>query len=335
MISLKLYYRKENEKMAEEIVSDIFRIPLPLPNLSLESINVYLLKADKGWILVDTGMDHPQVYTELRQQLESMGGGLEKIKLIILTHNHPDHSGLAGRIQEKTNATIAIHKDDIKGDAVDDAPTIDTTLIRTGLSENRIKQLMEMGQQMSRTSKPFRPDWLLKGNEQITAGRSTFQVLLTPGHTPGHVCLYDREREILLSGDHVLPNTTPNIGYGPHNPLGKYIVSLREVKDLPIRIAFPSHGGSIDNTKKRVNEILAHHEFRISQILAVVDSSNQTALSIASKLDWKGGSVSWSNMKSDEQSMALLETLAHLEFIVNQQKISKIETKDFMFFQAI
>src|SRR5699024_10219602 len=174
--------------MAEEIIPGILRLPLPLPNLPLDGVNLYLLQTDDGWILVDTGMDHPQSFKEINRQLNTIGVGLDDIQLILLTHNHPDHSGMAGRLQAETNAPLAIHENAVKENMDDHLSTIDKTLVRNGLSEDRIIQLMKMGQQMGETSKPFQPDWLLKGDECIPAGMYRFQVLSTPGHSPGHVC---------------------------------------------------------------------------------------------------------------------------------------------------
>lgn len=321
--------------MAEEIIPGIFRLPLPLPNLPLDGVNLYLLQTDDGWILVDTGMDHPQSFKELNRQLDEIGVGMDDIQLILLTHNHPDHTGMAGRLQEKTNATIAIHENDVEANMDDQSKTIEETLLRNGLSEDRIIQLKKMGQQMGATSKPFQPDWLLKGDERIPAGEYHFQVLLTPGHSQGHVCLYDRERQVLLSGDHILPKITPNIEYGPHDPLADYLSSLKKIQALPVRLALPSHGREIDHTEQRIKEMITHHEVRISDIShALGGARKRTALDIASDLQWKGGSVSWADMDGEEQSMALLETLVHLQYMVNKGSIKKTESNAFDYYRA-
>jgi|SRR5690625_911178 len=320
--------------MAEEIIPGILRLPLPLPNLPLDGVNLYLLQTDDGWILVDTGMDHPQSFKELNRQLDEIGVSMDDIQLILLTHNHPDHTGMAGRLQEETNATLAIHENDVKANMEDQSTRIEETLVLNGLSKDRIIQLKKMGQQMGETSKPFHPDWLLKGDERIPAGKYHFQVLLTPGHSQGHVCLYDQERQVLLSGDHILPKITPNIEYGTHDPLADYLSSLKKIQALPVRLALPSHGKQIDHTEQRIKEMIIHHEVRISDILHVLGARKRTALDIASDLQWKGGSISWADMDGEEQSMALLETLVHLRYMVNKGSIKQTESHDFDYYRA-
>lgn len=319
--------------MAEEIFPGIYRLSLPLPNLSLDGVNVFLLQTDDGWILVDTGLNHPQSYQELNRQLDTIGIRKDEIQLIVLTHNHPDHSGMAGRLQAESNAALAVHENDAEGNK-HGSTKIDKTLVRNGLSEDRIVQLKKAGQQMEGMSKPYRADWVLKGDEHISAGRYCFQVIWTPGHSPGHVCLYDRERQILLSGDHILPKITPNIGYGPNDPLADYLSSLKKIQALPVRIALPSHGEQINDTKQRIKEMIAHHQDRISEMLHVLGLHKRTAFDIASGLQWKGGSVSWADMDSEEQSMALLETLSHLQYMVNKKSVNKTESDDFVYYQA-
>lgn len=321
--------------MAEEIIPGIFRLPLSLPNLSLDGVNVYLLQTEDGWILVDTGMSHSQSYRELSQQLDAIGMGMDDIQLILLTHNHPDHTGMAGRLQTETNAMLAIHEKDVPENKYDSTSAIDKTLMRNGLLSDQIAQLMKAGQKMEKTSKPYRPDWLLKGDEFISAGKYHFQVLWTPGHSPGHVCLYDHEKEILLSGDHILPKITPNIGYGPHDPLADYLSSLRKIQKLPVHLSLPSHGEQINDTAKRIKEMITHHEERISRILQVLGLRKRTAVDIASGLQWKGGSVTWQEMDGEEKSMALLETLSHLQYMANTGSVEKVDSRDFVYFHAI
>jgi len=131
---------------------------------------------------------------------------------------------------------------------------------------------------------PTPPDVTLNGGEEVTAGDFTFRVLWTPGHSPGHICLYEPARKVLLSGDHILPGITPNVGLHPQSgtdPLGDYLRSLKEIRKMDISLVLPGHEEPFADVGKRIGELIRHHQQRNSNIIAKIRTEPKTAYQIA------------------------------------------------------
>ncbi|MDD5703415.1 MAG: MBL fold metallo-hydrolase, partial [Dehalococcoidales bacterium] len=176
------------------------------------------------------------------------------------------------------------------------------------------------------------PDVILHGGETISTGVFSFKVFFTPGHSPGHICLYEPDKKILLSGDHILPNITPHIGLHPQsgrNPLGDYINSLEGLKQLDTELVLPGHEITFTGLKQRIDKIIQHHQQRSSNILDKIKDEPKSAYQVATAMTWlsdKDG-ASWQKLEKWEKRSALLETLSHLEFMRFEGKAEKI-TRD-------
>ncbi|MDD5190231.1 MAG: MBL fold metallo-hydrolase, partial [Dehalococcoidales bacterium] len=161
------------------------------------------------------------------------------------------------------------------------------------------------------------PDIKLNGDETIDTGIFKLQVIWTPGHSPGHICLYDAADKIFFAGDHILPVITPNIGLPPHstaNPLGDFIKSLSELKKLDVKIVLPAHEKIFYDLGKRIDGIIHHHEVRKGEIMKALDSTGLTAYQISNSITWMPdmGGVKFENLWAGEKRAAVSETLAHL-----------------------
>src|SRR4030095_6023657 len=127
----------------------------------------------------------------------------------------------------------------------------------------------------------------LDGGEEITCGKFAFRVIWTPGHSAGHICLYDQRKKVLLSGDPVLPHITRSVGMHvqtPSNPLAYYLDSLRLIGKLEAELVLPGHGEPFNGLPERTAELLAHHQRRLDEILAMlarVAGSPRTGYEIA------------------------------------------------------
>ena len=164
---------------------------------------------------------------------------------------------------------------------------------------------------------PPKPDIRLSGGEKLAVGKFKLQVIWTPGHTKGNICVYDLGRShALFSGDHVLPTITPNISLTPNydgDPLGDYLVFDKAIGRLsPVSKVLPSHEFVFENLRKRLVEIKRHHKERLEDALHALNSGKAiSAYEVASKLHWYTGS--WEKLSAWEKRVALMETLAHLE----------------------
>ena len=135
------------------------------------------------------------------------------------------------------------------------------------------------------------PDRTVQDGDKIPTGCGDIEVIWTPGHSLEHICLYDRGRKILFSGDHILPITTPHVGsdpFSPADPLGNYFNSLEKVSQLDVDLVMPGHQHILRNLRKRVRQILEHHKKRLEDLLNILDSEEKTAYQLASKMSWVG-----------------------------------------------
>ena len=152
------------------------------------------------------------------------------------------------------------------------------------------------------------------GGETLAAGPYRLDVHWTPGHAPGHLCLHDPTLKLLLSGEHVLPHTTPTIGLHPFtdsDPLGDFIRSLRRTATLETDRTFPAHGESFGGVEPRMDQILAHHTNRSDDIRDVVSGPAKTGWNVARTIGWSVGDFKAFNVENT--TLAVLETLAHLK----------------------
>ena len=175
----------------------------------------------------------------------------------------------------------------------------------------------------------YRPDLLLEGGEVLEWRPFRFEVIWTPGHSPGLVCLYERQHQILLSSDHVLEGISPNIAYSAQHtgdPLDAYLRSLRLVRDLPVALVLPGHGAPFSDLTGRVDALEQHHEERLQAILDVVaKQEGQSAYAIASQLPWRGSAGGWQQLQPFDRLAALGETLAHVQYLTNQGRLHSRE----------
>jgi glyoxylase-like metal-dependent hydrolase (beta-lactamase superfamily II) len=308
-----------------EILPGIHQLKLPFPlQLDQLAVNAYLIQGDKGWLLVDTGWNTNQAFSAMERQLREIGLGFENIALILITHFHPDHYGLAGRLVQASNAKVALHhieKDFIDSRYMNMNGLLDQTagILRTnGVPEKDLPRLQKASLGVRQYVSPVSPEVVLQGGEVINQGPFQFEVVWTPGHSPGHVCLLERSRKVLISGDHVLPATFPNVGLhsqsGP-DPLPNYLRSLRALEELDVNLVLPAHEHVFSGLKPRVQEILHHHDERKKAIVTALSEGPQTAYEVSLKIPWivNGITMSFSQLQALDRRLAVMSAMAHLE----------------------
>src|SRR5699024_7146153 len=119
----------------------------------------------------------------------------------------------------------------------------------------------------------LRVDHLFSEGECVHFGKYTYEIIFTPGHSDGLICLYNKDQGVLFSTDHILPKITPNISYwfhGDPNPLQTYLQSLEKVKRLDAHYVIPSHGKPFYGANERIEEIVDHHEERLHETLEII-----------------------------------------------------------------
>jgi glyoxylase-like metal-dependent hydrolase (beta-lactamase superfamily II) len=331
----------------EEIIPGIFRLPLPLPGgVDLTHINIYLVRGRSSCLLVDAGWNTPETLDILKKQMDEIGVALSEISRIVITHVHPDHYGLAGQLKQLSAATVAMHELEVpfiesryvKMDNL--LEEISKLLIVHGVPQEVMPQLRSASLKMVEFVTPTSPDIILHGGETISQDDFHFRVIPSPGHSPGHICLYEAERRILFSGDHILPGITPNIGLNPQsgdNPLGDYLASLQEMKKLDVAIALPGHELPFTNFKPRIEQLLRHHRQRNEHILTAMGGTASTAGAIAGGMVWgsKEKQRRWPDLNPWDKRMAVMETLAHLVQMQAEGRVEQFTRDGLIYFRPV
>jgi len=309
----------------KQIAEDIYQVRLPLP-FALNHVNCYLLREDQGWTILDTGLNIPEARAVWQTALAALQIGAADIRRIILSHVHPDHYGLAGWLQEWSGAPVLMSPREAE-------------LARQLWQENNLGQTMFHlfrqagvpeaieGEAIAHAEKvrqltfphPRRVE-LVEAGTALSTGRRQFKAFHAPGHSDGQLVFYDAADRLLLSGDQVLLKITPNIGIWPVSeldPLGRYLASLQQLSQLDVRLALPGHRGVITNWFERLAELKQHHAVRLAVMLDAVEAGGVTAYQVCNQV------FNTPEFTMHELRFAVAETLAHLEYLVKQERLRR------------
>ncbi|HEX3727958.1 MAG TPA: MBL fold metallo-hydrolase, partial [Pirellulales bacterium] len=238
-------------------------VHIGLPNPMFEGqLNLYVIAGDP-LTMVDTGIDTPEALAALEAGLISHGLKLEDVGQVVLTHKHADHIGLANKVRQRAGATVFVHEDDWEGVADLDArhaefvPLVCARMRGFHVPEDEIDSLTKFLGHGKRFAEQT-PAERLRDGQSLQVSGVDLEVIHTPGHTQGSICL--RYGNHLFSGDHVLPNISPNIGGGEMRRRGmmqRFLDSLDRIAayqadDL---VVLPGHGGPFSNLAERVAEL--------------------------------------------------------------------------------
>jgi len=316
----------------EEVADGLFRIPLPLPNDGLKAVNAYLWRGSQGDLLIDCGWLHPLSWQVLTESLQRFGSGLSSIRLVFATHVHGDHLGAAGRIRDEGGALVTLGLGDREtAQVMASDPGLSRTrtgeaLVRHGAAEVATALELEEASHPRQSLNSPLPDLFIAGGELRFQGRQ-LEVLPTPGHTRGHLCLWDGAAQILFAGDHVLPHITPSIGVElPQGglPLLDFLKSLDLVRGLPATLVLPAHGPTFTDLSGRVAQLLGHHEVRLRLCREAVGAGARTGFQVAKLLPWTRRDRHFTELDPFNQLLAVNETVAHLELLVARGELSRV-----------
>ena len=317
-----------------ELLPGVWRLPLPLHDSPLGHVNTYLVRADDGYLLVDCGWDTADTLRALEGHLRALDIRLPDVRQLVITHIHPDHYGLAGRLREITSAELSFHRLErlyIESRYVDADVLLSEMrewLHLNGTPPAELDHLNRASMSMLDRVQIAFPDRTLDGGEEIQCGQYAFRVIWTPGHSAGHICLYDARNKVLLSGDHVLPHITPSVGLHVRttvNPLSDYLDSLRLIGRLEAELVLPGHGEPFQGLPERTEELLAHHRRRLDEIVQLLSKQvgeSLTGYEIASRMNWSRRRT-WDDLTGFERRMAVSEALAHIELLHARGQVDK------------
>lgn len=313
----------------QEIFENIFRIPIPLPNSPLKSVNSYLIRNQGNHYLIDTAFRYKECHDTLSQALNKLGVKKEDLN-ILLTHAHSDHSGMSDQFvgQEKE---VCVSQADYEIMLDFETNALSYQLEERFMEEGFPRDLVENSRRVNpaRTHLPHfsksQKIRILHSGDVIEAGGHKLEALLMPGHTPGHVCFWMEKEKAMFTGDHVLFDITPNITawIGVEDSLGNYMKNLRAIDAYDVRTALPGHRES-GEFHHRIEELLEHHELRLDEVCDIVSNKpGQTAYEVSSHMQWKIRANNWQEFPLTQKWFAVGEGMSHLDHLIAQGRITK------------
>lgn len=318
--------------MPRQVMENIYRIPVPLPNNPLRELNCYLIRGRDRNLLIDTGFRQEACREALFAGLRELEVRMEETD-ILLTHLHSDHTGL---IAEAASPESRVYIDDADRDWI-----VGTTRFPLEELENQRFSMAGIPPEMLRVAaethpgRCFAPDpefhryTTLSTGDVLEVGGYRLEVIQTPGHTPSHLCLWMAEQQTMFTGDHVLFDITPNITRWPNleDSLGRYLESLRMVRAYDVKTALPAHRATGD-FHARVDALLRHHEYRLNECLKVVqEEPGLLPFDIAGRMTWRIRAKNWDDFPIPQKWFAVGECLSHLDRLALQGQVREEETE--------
>jgi len=305
----------------EQVRPGVWSVPVMMPENPLRYTLAYVLLADTGAVVVDPGWDCDQSWEDLRHGLRAAGLSADQVTGIVVTHVHLDHHGLSRRLSEASGAWIAMHTAEADNLPARIAETAGADggrswLTRCGAPADVVAEFSADLAEALGIYRLADPDVLLDDGRYLDLPGRRVRAVWTPGHTPGHICLYDADYDLLLTGDHLLPRISPNIGLMPGttgSPLTSYLESLNALDGYGSAEALPAHEYRFRGIAERAHSLIEHHDARAREVLEVVAAADQpTIWDVTQKLTWSRG---WDQITGFMRRAALAETAAHVEYL--------------------
>ncbi len=309
----------------------VYRLRLPLPWPGVPHCNAWALSAGDGFVLVDTGVHDEQSMAHLERALEMVGLRVEDISLVICTHAHSDHCGQAVPIVERAGCELWMHPShELMNRLVDDPEAVLARRLevarQSGVPEEPLRRYAaERGKSDPLIVGPLKADRDLRDGVTVQSDLGEWVTYETPGHAPSHVCLFQPERRLLISGDHLLGRISLyfEYGYSP-DPVGEFLRSLGVVERLGARLCLAGHGRTFTDVHAHIHGNRALVEEHLYKVLQAVGAEELTAFDVVGAV--YGDSLSEQNGQWLLSQM--LGYLTHLERTGGVRRIPGAPSRD-------
>jgi len=321
--------RRRELARADPILPGVWRLRLPLPWPGVPHVNAFVVTAGSGAVLVDTGLHEPGALDQLERALGQAGLRLDHVRLLVCTHAHVDHYGLAGQIVDASGCELWMHPNHAHVTAAAGDP--DRQLERrievarqSGVPEAALAAYEQsrrgQGIGVGRVVLPQRD--LLPGVE-VETDLGTWQVHETPGHAPSHVVLHQPERGLLLSGDHLLGRISLyyDFGYTP-DPAGEFLASLDVTERLGAGLCLSGHGRPFRDVQAHIDANRREVAERVDRVRRAVATGPSTPFEIVPAL------LGTSDLSPMMVNWGLSETLCYLRHLERRGEVARLESEE-------
>jgi glyoxylase-like metal-dependent hydrolase (beta-lactamase superfamily II) len=272
----------------EKVLPGVWRLRLPLPWPGVPHCNAWALAAGPGVVLVDTGMHEPGSMAHLERALAQAGLRIDHVRLIVCTHAHVDHCGQAPPIAERAGCEVWMHHE--HGHHTDDPEQAIARRVvvahQSGVPAESVQRWIERRRsQGTGQAGTLRVDRALADGDSIPSDLGAWQVVETPGHAPSHLCLYQPERRLLISGDHLLGRVSLYFDAGTSpDPVAEFLGSLDKVEALDARLVLAGHGRPFTDVPGHVAANRALVEQRLQAVRDALAGGPLTAYELAQEV---------------------------------------------------
>ncbi len=325
--------------MADKVFENIYQIEVPLPGSPLKSVNCYVIKDERRDLLIDTGMNRPECRAAIESGLKELDVDLNRCDLFI-THLHSDHMGLVSHLATEST-TVYFNRTEAKMiQTAKEQGGFGSRMMNfarlAGFSDAEVEDSLSKHPGLKFQAPHSTEFSILDEGDILDIGGYHFECIHTPGHSPGHLCLYDADTKLMVAGDHVLGDITPNISAmtREENPLSDFLRSLDKVYEYDVDLALPGHRSLIQDFRGRVDEIKDHHRQRLDEVLAILDGKTLSGYDVASRMTWNMKAHTWEDVGIMQKWFATGEAIAHLQLLEEKGAVASEDRGDTAFFSS-